>query len=764
MAYDPTIKQIGTGLRAGSGILGGLSQVYGQGNQGALAQASGFAGGAGNAAGIIGGIQQGGLTGNASAAINAGRLANRFGVGSKAFGKGLGAAGNVLGIYNGINQGGVLGYGGAAANSAQLAGTLLSNPALSTVGGYIAAPLAVYNAIDNYQSGKTGSNALNGAEAGAAIGSIVPGLGTAIGGIIGGAVGAFSSAFGPGAKDPETSIVQHLIDATGQYGNNPAVAASVKNPYLELAGLMDRRESTLPMYQQYGRMGEEKFSRDLAGKINQAITADPSLRNDPNAVYSKVVDPWVESMGSGYKNVGPEYAATTKGLLQGMTQQYLSGQAGNNWKSIGDESPFETIYTGSPITAAAATPEMGSQALINPASRGSRRSAALKATGGNVSNNLKARLRDLRAGSSANRKTHFDDGGDVDYGGFDSTAWDGNYGDTISSQYTPDTPDYSGFVLPNDTQENLQQSLTDNTPSQGYDLNGNVFNVNENANPTQSTVWNTSDLDQALQGSDSIVNNQNDPSGVGATSNSSFNSALSSLGSLLRAGAPLAPILASLLSKNKGSGSAPGTAAGYGAIAPIQTPSFNRQSIANPTNSATGAPMTQKDWYTYGERPEANFFSNNAVPYVPGVSPASSAPTAATAPTAPAVAPATPANVPTTDMAAQPVMYAPTSRMQLAEGGALSQSLGASGPGISRHITGAGNGTSDDIDAKLSDGEYVIDANTVSLLGNGSNKAGAEALDRLRENLRKHAAKPMAKGKQFMKAKPPENYLRGGSK
>lgn len=53
-------------------------------------------------------------------------------------------------------------------------------------------------------------------------------------------------------------------------------------------------------------------------------------------------------------------------------------------------------------------------------------------------------------------------------------------------------------------------------------------------------------------------------------------------------------------------------------------------------------------------------------------------------------------------------------------------------------VNGAGDGQSDDIPAMLADGEYVIDAETVAMLGNGSNKAGAEKLDEFRMNIRKH--------------------------
>jgi hypothetical protein len=53
-------------------------------------------------------------------------------------------------------------------------------------------------------------------------------------------------------------------------------------------------------------------------------------------------------------------------------------------------------------------------------------------------------------------------------------------------------------------------------------------------------------------------------------------------------------------------------------------------------------------------------------------------------------------------------------------------------------VHGEGDGQSDDIPAMLADGEYVIDAETVAQIGNGSTKAGAQALDRFRENIRAH--------------------------
>ena len=77
-------------------------------------------------------------------------------------------------------------------------------------------------------------------------------------------------------------------------------------------------------------------------------------------------------------------------------------------------------------------------------------------------------------------------------------------------------------------------------------------------------------------------------------------------------------------------------------------------------------------------------------------------------------------------------------------------------------VRGAGNGRDDKIPALLSDGEYVFDAETVAMLGDGSSKAGAQKLDALRVNLRKHKGGNLAKGKISLSAKSPEKYLKGG--
>ena len=88
-----------------------------------------------------------------------------------------------------------------------------------------------------------------------------------------------------------------------------------------------------------------------------------------------------------------------------------------------------------------------------------------------------------------------------------------------------------------------------------------------------------------------------------------------------------------------------------------------------------------------------------------------------------------------------------------AHGGALSR--------ISNLARGSGSGRDDTINARLSDGEYVIDAETVALLGDGSTDSGAKRLDEMRKQVRMQKGKALSKGKFSPNAKSPLAYLKG---
>lgn len=77
-------------------------------------------------------------------------------------------------------------------------------------------------------------------------------------------------------------------------------------------------------------------------------------------------------------------------------------------------------------------------------------------------------------------------------------------------------------------------------------------------------------------------------------------------------------------------------------------------------------------------------------------------------------------------------------------------------------VSGPGDGRDDKIPALLSDGEYIWDAESVSLLGNGSSKAGAEKLDKMREELRRQKGRSMSRGQMSQDSKPALAYLKDG--
>lgn len=81
-----------------------------------------------------------------------------------------------------------------------------------------------------------------------------------------------------------------------------------------------------------------------------------------------------------------------------------------------------------------------------------------------------------------------------------------------------------------------------------------------------------------------------------------------------------------------------------------------------------------------------------------------------------------------------------------AEGGAVEHnpqfySEGGLGTLENRYVKGEGDGTSDEVPAMLANGEFVIPADVVSKLGNGSNDAGANVLDEFLATIRAHAQK-----------------------
>lgn len=205
----------------------------------------------------------------------------------------------------------------------------------STALGALGTGYSLYNEINNYKSGATGSDALGGAETGAGIGTmILPGIGTAIGGLLGGAAGALSSAFGGGRPDPETTAWNSIAKSAS---SNPSILASESpaNLYQNLAGIMDAKNNSpghsTALEQVFGRMGEQNLMDQMTGQVNQAIAANPSLSGDSaSQLYSSVVEPWLQSKNA---YVAPSAIVSSNGATAGNSINTMLTSLLGDWMS-----------------------------------------------------------------------------------------------------------------------------------------------------------------------------------------------------------------------------------------------------------------------------------------------------------------------------------------------------------------------------------------------------------------------------------------------
>jgi hypothetical protein len=264
-------------------------------------------------------VQAGGMAPNKSLGqlqqgIGYASMANRLAGNNATIGGALGTAGGFLSMYNGIEQGGVMGYGSAAVGGLRAASGiagLMGNAGMAgTLGaaaGYVAAPLALYSAIKNWQSGDTAGDTIRGAEAGAAIGSVVPVLGTAVGAVIGAAVGALSSAFGGGKTSQEATearnVNQQLGNATDQQRAQALSTMTPAQAFQNINGSMNAHDSSAghsePIQQVFGKNGVGNMFQQMMPAINAAVSKNPSYKNlSPADMYSKVVAPWLKSKGA----------------------------------------------------------------------------------------------------------------------------------------------------------------------------------------------------------------------------------------------------------------------------------------------------------------------------------------------------------------------------------------------------------------------------------------------------------------------------------
>ena len=251
--------------------------------------------------------------------------------------------------------------------------------------------------------------------------------------------------------------------------------------------------------------------------------------------------------------------------------------------------------------------------------------------------------------------------------------------------------------------------------------------------------------------------------GAGSTAAAGGTSTLDKISSYLGSAGLITGALGNLLGGGSGSGSttvAPTGLAGDAALNSTFHASLPTSGTL-PGGGSTRSPrvMPQQDWNQYAFGPEQSFFTN--VPQ-PGTVPGASSVASLAAQQA-ASGGSTWPNVDNSFWGWPPPQQqlAPQSQQQLQPQGGLARGGQTKDMQPLDYVQGPGDGRDDRVLAGLSDGEYVMDAESVALLGNGSNKAGAQRLDEMRRSIRKHKGKSMAKGNFSVKAKAPEAYLGG---
>lgn len=180
------------------------------------------------------------------------------------------------------------------------------------------------------------SGAASGAAMGASIGSVVPILGTAIG-AIGGAIGGAIAGALSGRRDPEQA---NFDQAVALWQRDRLAVLGIADKYLFFAGLFDLnlRGPHIPIYQRYGRMGEEKFVHDLAMQVYNAAQSGQITPSDtPQTIMVKVVQPWIDSWGFG--PMSDPHQDLINIMIMGLIADYVAGVGPNAWRARSGDLP-----------------------------------------------------------------------------------------------------------------------------------------------------------------------------------------------------------------------------------------------------------------------------------------------------------------------------------------------------------------------------------------------------------------------------------------
>lgn len=242
--------------------------------------------------------------------------------------------------------------------------------------GVAAGGASVYSGPPVGQGARGG--ATTGAVQGATVGAVAGPIGAAIGAAIGAIGGAIAGSLNK--RDPEQASFDQAVAIWSQ---NRLGVLNLANLYLPLAGLFDLslNKPHIPIYQKYGRMGEQKFVTDMMTLVYNAAQSGKITASDtPQTIMVKVVQPWIDSWGFG--PMADPHSDLINLLLIGMIADYVAGNQGN-WKARSGDFPFgslppfslpsgtsaNTAAAYAPNSSVAAAPLSAVQTVAAPASQ-----------------------------------------------------------------------------------------------------------------------------------------------------------------------------------------------------------------------------------------------------------------------------------------------------------------------------------------------------------------------------------------------------------
>jgi hypothetical protein len=230
-------------------------------------------------------------------------------------------------------------------------GSLMQNKILPGVGTVLGA----YETGKAIEQGKEGRAAFNAAMTAASAGKLF-GIG-ALGGPAGMLTAAAIAAIGASLVNTEEMGANDLKSywkGVDQAAQNNATYFGTSDPSVLSRGFINLFRTdkfNFPGQEKYGRTGNEDFMYDMTRVINDAVKSGKVDKTaDANTIYNDVVQPWLNSMGSGTQD--PKTQAVVDYMMTDLVHNFMYGQPISNAQVKGDNKykivSERPVYAGTP--------------------------------------------------------------------------------------------------------------------------------------------------------------------------------------------------------------------------------------------------------------------------------------------------------------------------------------------------------------------------------------------------------------------------------